>query len=62
MLHVRLAADGQLVDGRWHSVVIQGAGLPTPDEANTSAKLVDQLSHEDFGGVYHMEDDGRISG
>lgn len=62
MLQVRLSADGRLVDGRWQSLVLRGAGTPVVDPSNASARLVDRLSREDFDGVYHMDADGTIDG
>jgi len=62
ILHVQLGADGHLIGGSWRSVVLTGPGLPSLDRSHRSAQLVNQLSHEDFDGVYHMDPDGRIRG
>jgi poly-gamma-glutamate capsule biosynthesis protein CapA/YwtB (metallophosphatase superfamily) len=48
ILRVSLDSRGQVVAGRWFSINLDD-GLPRPDPSNASARLVAQLSREDFG-------------
>lgn len=46
---VTLRADGTVARGRWTPLVLEGPGIPTPDPAKTSLRLVSELSRADFG-------------
>ena len=48
ILRVTLNSSGQVTAGRWFSITLSD-GLPYPDPSNASARLVSQLSAEDFG-------------
>ncbi|MFL5846721.1 MAG: CapA family protein [Solirubrobacteraceae bacterium] len=60
LLEMRLAADGRFVDGRWHSLVLDDHGQPSPDPSGLSAQLVDHLSREDFPAAFVMDGTGRM--
>ncbi len=49
ILRVTLGAGGHVISGRWIPIKL-AEGLPRPDPSNASAKLVAQLSREDFPG------------
>lgn len=49
ILRVSLGAGGHVISGRWIPVKLV-EGLPRPDPSDASAKLVAQLSREDFPG------------
>jgi hypothetical protein len=51
ILSVQLRGDGALVGGTWTSLLLDGSALPHLDPANASARLVAQLSREDFGAA-----------
>jgi hypothetical protein len=50
ILHVRLAADGRFLSGRFVSTVLVGAGQPELDPSGRGAALIEQLSREDLHG------------
>lgn len=49
ILRVTLGAGGHVISGRWIPIKLV-EGLPRPDPSDASAKLVAQLSREDFPG------------
>lgn len=49
ILHVRLSARGAFRSGRIVSVRLVDAGMPEPDPAGTSARLIAELSRDDLG-------------
>jgi len=51
ILRVELRGDGAFVGGDWISLRLDGNALPHPDPSGASARLVAQLSREDFGGA-----------
>ena len=62
ILRVTLGTDGRVLAARWISVRLVN-GLPRPDLADASARLVGRLSGQDFpsghfrisaGGVFHL--------
>jgi hypothetical protein len=62
ILHVALDGSGTLSGGRWRSVKLVGSGTPTIDRTNTSARLVAQLSDDDFGrDAVRVAGDGSLS-
>jgi len=61
LLQVTLASDGRLLGGRWHSLRLEGPGLPVLDTTHQSARLVDQLSRDDFTGMFAIDEVGQIT-
>ena len=51
ILSVQLRGDGAFVGGTWTSLRLDGDALPHPDPSHASARLVAQLSREDFGAA-----------
>ncbi|MEY2518204.1 MAG: hypothetical protein QOJ89_5568, partial [bacterium] len=51
ILTVHVRGDGALVGGTWTSLLLDGSALPHLDPSNASARLVAQLSREDFGAA-----------
>jgi hypothetical protein len=51
ILRVELRGDGAFTGGDWISLRLDGNALPHPDPSGASARLVAQLSREDFGGA-----------
>jgi hypothetical protein len=51
ILRVELRGDGAFVGGAWVSLRLDGNALPHPDPSGASARLVAQLSREDFGAA-----------
>ncbi|MBA2629595.1 MAG: CapA family protein [Thermoleophilaceae bacterium] len=49
LLTVRLSAEGHLRGGRFTSLRLDAAGVPSPDPTGEASALVSQLGHEDFG-------------
>ena len=49
ILSVELRGDGAFVGGTWISLRLDGNALPHPDPSGASARLVAQLSRQDFG-------------
>ena len=49
VLSVTLRRDGAVARGHWTPLVLTGPGIPTPDPARTSLRLVSELSRSDFG-------------
>jgi hypothetical protein len=62
ILHVKLAADGRFLSGRFSSTLLTGPGQPVLDPSNRGAALIEQLSREDLGarGV-HLGSGGVIT-
>ncbi len=61
ILRVRLRGDGGFAGGTWVSLALDGSALPHPDPSHASARLVAQLSREDFGSsAAHIDADGTI--
>jgi hypothetical protein len=62
ILHVKLAADGRFLSGRFTSTLLTGPGQPVLDPSNRGAALIEQLSREDLGarGV-HLGSGGVIT-
>ena len=60
LLTVKLDARGRIHRGRWHSLLISGQGVPSVDGGDTSARLVEQLSAEDFPKTYELDSTGRF--
>jgi Bacterial capsule synthesis protein PGA_cap len=50
ILHVKLAADGRFLSGRFTSTLLVGAGQPQLDPGGRGAALIEQLSREDLHG------------
>jgi hypothetical protein len=51
ILRVELRGDGAFMGGAWVSLLLDGNALPHPDPSGASARLVTQLSREDFGAA-----------
>jgi hypothetical protein len=51
ILRVELRGDGAFMGGAWISLLLDGNALPHPDPSGASARLVAQLSREDFGAA-----------
>ncbi|MDX6596529.1 MAG: hypothetical protein QOE87_416 [Gaiellales bacterium] len=51
ILRVELRGDGSFAGGTWISLLLDGNALPHPDPSGASARLVAQLSREDFGSA-----------
>jgi hypothetical protein len=51
ILSVRLRGDGAFAGGTWTSLRLDGDALPHLDPTHASARLVAQLSREDFGSA-----------
>ena len=51
ILSVHLRGDGAFAGGSWTSLRLDGDALPHPDSSNASARLVAQLSRDDFGAA-----------
>ena len=63
ILHVKLAADGRFLSGRFVSTVLAGPGQPELDPGNRGAALIEQLSREDLGARgAHLSGSGVITG
>jgi hypothetical protein len=61
ILRVELRGDGGFAGGKWVSLALDGNALPHPDASNASARLVAQLSREDFGAsAARVDADGTI--
>jgi hypothetical protein len=61
ILRVRVAPSGRPLGGRWISVQLYGAGIPHLDPTRQSARLVRELSREDFGRrAYPLTPDGKL--
>ena len=61
ILRVQLRGDGAFAGGTWVSLRLDGNALPHPDPSHASARLVAQLSREDFGSsAAHIAADGAI--
>ncbi|HKP89311.1 MAG TPA: CapA family protein, partial [Thermoleophilaceae bacterium] len=58
ILRVRLDGTGATRGARWTSVRLVGAGTPEVDPSHESAKLVTQVSREDFGPRAMRVEDG----
>jgi poly-gamma-glutamate capsule biosynthesis protein CapA/YwtB (metallophosphatase superfamily) len=62
ILHVKLAADGRFLSGRFASTLLAGPGMPELDPDGRGAALIEQLSREDLGGRgAHISRSGRIT-
>ena len=62
ILHVRLAANGRFVSGRFVSTALVGPGTPELDPDGRGAALIEQLSREDLGSRgAHVSPSGLIS-
>ena len=59
ILSVRLRGDGAFAGGTWTSLRLDGDALPHPDSSNASARLVAQLSRDDFGAAARADRSGR---
>jgi hypothetical protein len=57
ILRVRLDTRGRVVQGDWIPITLTG-GLPRPDPSDASARLVAQLSAQDFRDHYAIEPNG----
>ena len=63
ILHVKLAANGRFLRGRFVSTVLAGPGQPELDSGNQGAALIEQLSREDLGARgAHLSGSGVITG
>ena len=61
ILSVQLRGDGAFVGGTWTSLRLDSDALPHPDPSHASARLVAQLSREDFGAAAaQVAQDGAI--
>jgi hypothetical protein len=49
LLRIRVDSSGAPVRGRWVSLRLDAAGVPHPERGRRSARIVRQLSHQDFG-------------
>lgn len=58
ILHVTLDATGHLVNGQWLSVKLVPPGLPHRDFADTSARLMERLSRDDFPHTFSFGEHG----
>jgi hypothetical protein len=61
LLTVEIDERGRIRGGRWLSLRLTEPGVPVADPAHTSARLVEQLSAEDFAETYRMDGKGRIA-
>ena len=62
LLTVQIDADGQIHGGRWLSLTLDGPGVPRVDSTAASARLVRQLSAEDFAHTYTLDARGLFTG
>jgi len=62
LLTVKIDGTGAIRGGRWLSVYINHPGVPTPDSRHTAARLVRQLSAQDFRQTYRLRADGTFAG
>jgi hypothetical protein len=61
ILRVSLSPTGVVLAGRWIPVALVGKGLPRYDPTGASARLVEQLSIDDFGSErYRIHSNGVI--
>ncbi len=61
ILSVELRGDGAFAGGTWTSLRLDGSALPHIDPTGASARLVEQLSREDFGAsAARIAPDGTI--
>jgi hypothetical protein len=61
ILRVTLSPTGKVLAGRWVPITFVSEGLPRYDPSGASAKLVEQLSIEDFGAArYRIAPNGVI--
>ncbi len=51
VLHVRMGADGSFRSARILSIRLSSAGQPFPDPSGAAARLIAQLSRQDFGST-----------
>jgi hypothetical protein len=62
ILHVKLAADGRFLSGRFTSTLLVGAGRPQLDPGGRGAALIEQLSRDDLHGRgAHLSPAGAIN-
>ena len=61
LLTVRIDETGRVRGGRWLSLYLADPGVPTLDPAQTSARLVRQLSAADFARTYTLDAKGSFS-
>jgi hypothetical protein len=61
LLTVKIDEKGRVKGGRWLSLYLADPGVPTVDPAQTSARLVRQLSAADFRRTYPLSADGSFS-
>lgn len=62
ILHVKLAASGRFLSGRFTSTLLTGPGQPVLDPSNRGAALIEQLSREDLAARgAHVSSDGVIT-
>jgi hypothetical protein len=61
LLTVRIDSQGHIRGGRWLSLYLADPGVPTADPAQTSARMVRELSASDFARTYTLDAKGSFS-
>jgi hypothetical protein len=61
LLTVRVDRQGNVLGGRWASLRLEPPGVPRPDPEHTGARLVRDLSLEDFEDTFVLDDEGLIA-
>jgi hypothetical protein len=61
LLTVKIGVKGRILGGRWLSLRLADPGVPRLDPASTAARLVRQLSAEDFAHTYALNATGSFS-
>jgi hypothetical protein len=61
LLTVKVDAKGRVLGGRWLSVRLAEPGVPVTDSAHTSARMVSDLSAQDFSRTYDLDAKGYFS-
>ena len=60
LLTVRVGKNGDVLGGRWLSLKLEEPGVPDTDSRHASAKLVSELSKDDFKDTFELDAKGRF--
>jgi hypothetical protein len=61
LLTIRVNRQGDILGGRWLSLMLTGAGAASPDPSGESLALVRKLSREDFAHPWPIAANGRLA-
>lgn len=61
LLTVKIDKNGRIHGGRWLSVRLEEPGVPKADAGHTSARMVNDLSAQDFAKTYDLDATGHFS-